>query len=70
MHYRNGREAKNGDRIVKLKGGEVVSCGVLHSATSENDHCNCNIAVINSHNTNGKTMICDYELRKCELELA
>ena len=24
MHYRNGREAKNGDKIVKLEGGKVV----------------------------------------------
>lgn len=25
MHYRNGREAKNGDKIVKLEGGRVVA---------------------------------------------
>lgn len=25
MHYRNGREAKNGDSIVKLDGGKVRS---------------------------------------------
>ena len=31
MHYRNGREAKNGDKIVKLQGGCVISYGVLHS---------------------------------------
>jgi hypothetical protein len=24
MHYRNGREAMNGDKIVKLEGGKVV----------------------------------------------
>ncbi len=34
MHYRNGREAKNGDKIVKLDGGKVVAFGVLHSAGS------------------------------------
>jgi len=28
MHYRNGREAKNGDRIVKLNGGDIVAYGV------------------------------------------
>lgn len=28
MHYRNGREAKNGDKIVKLEGGKVVAFGV------------------------------------------
>jgi hypothetical protein len=50
MHYRNGREAKNGDKIVKLEGGKVVSFGVLHSAVPGNDYCNGNIAVIQSHN--------------------
>lgn len=50
MHYRNGREAHNGDKIVKLEGGKIVSFGVLHSATQGNDYCNGNIAVIQSHN--------------------
>lgn len=50
MHYRNGREAKNGDKIVKLEGGKVVSFGVLHSATPGNDYCNGNIAVVQSAN--------------------
>lgn len=48
MHYRNGREAKNGDKIVQLDHeGKVVSFGVLHSATPGNDYCNGSIAVIN-----------------------
>lgn len=46
MHYRNGREAKNGDKIVKLEGGRVIAFGVLHSATLGNDYCNGYIAVI------------------------
>ena len=50
MHYRNGREAKNGDKIVKLEGGKVVSFGVLHSAVPGNDFCNGNIAVIQTAN--------------------
>lgn len=50
MHYRNGREAKNGDKIVKLEGGKVVAYGVLHSATPGNDYCNGNIAIIQSAN--------------------
>lgn len=50
MHYRNGREAKNGDKIVKLEKGRVVAFGVLHSAVPGNDFCNGNIAVIQSHN--------------------
>lgn len=50
MHYRNGREAKNGDKIVKLdlEKGEIVSVGVLHSATPGNDYCNGMIAPIQS----------------------
>lgn len=51
MHYRNGREAKNGDKIVKLgENGQVVSFGVLHSATPGNDYCNGNIAVVQAAN--------------------
>ncbi len=46
MHYRNGREAKNGDKIVQLEGGKVTAFGVLHSAIPGNDFCNGNIAVI------------------------
>jgi hypothetical protein len=46
MHYRNGREAKNGDKIVKLEGGKVVAVGVLHSAVPGNDYCNGYIAPI------------------------
>lgn len=47
MHYRNGREAKNGDKIVKLDfdSGKVVSFGVLYDAKAEHgDYCNGNIA--------------------------
>ena len=52
MHYRNGREAKNGDKIVKLscEGGKVEAFGVLHSALSGSDYCNGNIAVIQPTN--------------------
>ena len=50
MHYRNGRGAKNGDKIVKLEGGRIVAFGVLHSATPGNDYCNGNIAIVQSAN--------------------
>lgn len=48
MHYRNGREAKNGDVIVQLdySSGKVVTFGVLHSATPGNDYCNGVIAPV------------------------
>lgn len=45
MHYRNGREAKNGDKVVQISGdGKVEAVGVLHSAVSGNDYCNGYIA--------------------------
>lgn len=50
MHYRNGREAKNGDVIVKLEGGKIVSFGVLHDAVPGNDYCNGSIAAITKDN--------------------
>jgi hypothetical protein len=50
MHYRNGREAKNGDKIVRLNGSKIEAFGVLHSATPGNDYCNGNIAVVQSAN--------------------
>ena len=48
MHYRNGREAKNGDIIVSLNDGKVNAFGVLHSATPGNDYCNGSIAPVHS----------------------
>ncbi len=44
MHYRNGREAKNGDQIVQLQDGKITAVGVLHGATPGNDFCNGHIA--------------------------
>ena len=43
MHYRNGREAKNGDKIIRLNGGEVDAFGTLDGAVAGNDYCNGNI---------------------------
>ena len=52
MHYRNGREAKNGDIIIQLgmNGANVQAFGVLHSATPGNDYCNGSIAPIQQIN--------------------
>jgi hypothetical protein len=47
MHYRNGKEASNGDKVVMLDGeGKIIAFGVLHSAVPGNDHCNGNLAVV------------------------
>lgn len=50
MHYRNGREAKNGDKIVSLgfDGGTIQAVGILHDAVPGNDYCNGHIAPIST----------------------
>lgn len=50
MHYRNGKEAKNGDTIIQLEGtaSGKPTIGVLHDAVAGNDYCNGNIAPINT----------------------
>lgn len=48
MHYRNGREAKNGDRVIEFNGPQVKSLGILHSAQPGNDYCNGYIAPVQS----------------------
>ena len=58
MHYRNGREAKNGDKIVRLKGGTVEAFGILHSAKADGgSHCNGMIAIMQS--TQEYACLCD-----------
>lgn len=52
MHYRNGREAKNGDKIIQIggygTGMQINAVGVLYDAKPGNDFCNGNIAPIQS----------------------
>lgn len=46
MHYRNGREAKNGDKVIKfgLNDATIEAVGILHDAEPGNDFCNGKIA--------------------------
>ena len=47
MHYRNGREAKNGDRIIQLDTNGGIQGGViLYNATPGNDYCNGSVAPV------------------------
>lgn len=46
MHYRNGREARNGDKIIQLAGAQIIAFGTLHSAVPGNDYCNGYIASV------------------------
>lgn len=50
MHYRNGREAKNGDKVVFFGygGAKISAIGVLHDAVPGNDFCNGSIAPIST----------------------
>lgn len=43
MHYKNGREAKNGDKIAVITPtGFIV--GILYDAVAGNDYCNGKLA--------------------------
>lgn len=50
MHYKNGRVAKNGDKVVLIQQyegktyGSVI--GILYDAMAGNDHCNGRLAPI------------------------
>lgn len=59
MHYRNGRKAKNGDKIVQLEmdGSVIKVVGVLYDATPGNDFCNGLIAATQNNVTNA--CLCD-----------
>jgi hypothetical protein len=46
MHYRNGREAKNGDRVISIGFDGKLTLGVLHDAQPGNDHCNGSLAAV------------------------
>ena len=45
MHYRNGREVKNGDEIVQInENGQIIHIGVLICVIVGDDYCNGMIA--------------------------
>lgn len=52
MHYKNGREAKNGDPIMVIpdpKYGGKPMVGILYDAKAGNDYCNGRIALTASN---------------------
>jgi hypothetical protein len=56
MHYRNGREAKNGDKVVQLDlDGHVKQFGVTYDNVPGNDYCNGNLAPV--HGVVGSCMV-------------
>lgn len=48
MHYKNGREAKNGDKVILIPSHGAPVAGILYDAVAGNDYCNGKIAVTTS----------------------
>lgn len=46
MHYRNGREAKPGDKVINLQLG---MSGMLHSLSAQSDTCNARLAPVTNN---------------------
>jgi hypothetical protein len=46
MHYKNGREARNGDKVVLIPSWGAPVIGILYDAVAGNDTCNGKIAPI------------------------
>lgn len=48
MHYKNGRIARNGDKVVLIPGyaGQQMITGILYDAVAGNDYCNGKLAPI------------------------
>jgi hypothetical protein len=46
MHYKNGREAKNGDKVMLIPSYGPPVIGILYDAVAGNDYCNGRIAPI------------------------
>lgn len=61
MHYRNGREAKNGDMVVHLgtDDAKVRAVGILFNAVPGNDFCNGSLAPISSVGSVMGACLCD-----------
>jgi hypothetical protein len=49
MHYKNGRPAQNGDKVVVFPSYSNPYIGILYDATPGNDYCNGKIAPIASN---------------------
>lgn len=44
MHYRNGRPARNGDKVICIPSYSPPYAGILYDAVAGNDYCNGKIA--------------------------
>ena len=48
MHYINGKEAKQGDKVI-WRCGDNYGFGILHTLSSSSDTCNGRVAVISQN---------------------
>jgi hypothetical protein len=44
MHYKNGRPAANGDKVLLIPSWGAPVVGILYDATAGNDNCNGKLA--------------------------
>jgi hypothetical protein len=49
MHYKNGRPAKNGDKVLVIPSYGAPYAGILYDAVAGNDYCNGFVAVVTSN---------------------
>ena len=53
MHYKNGREAHNGDKVIMIPPPgnypNVPIAGILYDAVAGNDYCNGKIAITSAN---------------------
>ena len=49
MHYKNGREARNGDKVILVPSYGSPVIGILYDATAGNDSCNGRLAVTSAN---------------------
>jgi hypothetical protein len=49
MHYKNGRPAKAGDRVICVVGSNQGISGILHTTNAQSDSCNGRLAVTSSN---------------------
>jgi hypothetical protein len=45
MHYKNGRGAKNGDKVIVIPPYGAPYAGILYDAQAGNDYCNGKVAI-------------------------
>lgn len=58
MHYKNGREAKNGDKIVAFPSYGSPKIGILYDAIAGNNHCNGKLAELRANDVTANLSEC------------